>query len=158
MEFSFKHVSGVLLMVMICSIALFVVKQQRYTQGEEVKKRSNVTYVDYEETLNRKGVQVQDVDKPKVKQFIYHMRKGNYGSFSYDSLIQAQDNQGNAITNKNNMLFSGHIDGSLIGVNIIHCTIFDNSGNYLRYKVAVIIEGEGSSSTIIHHAQEGMLV
>lgn len=158
MDFSFKQVAAVMLSALMFSFALFTITKELHQQGTITKEKTNTNYIDYETQLNTQGVVVNTAFKPQYEETIFHMRKGEYSAFSYHTLIHVIDFQGVKIENVKDVFIDGKIDGKTNGVNILYCTVFDPKGNYLRYKIAVIIEGNDSINTNITTYEEGKLI
>ena len=158
MDWSFKQVAGVLIAVVCFSVAFLGLQENLKKQGENANAHTKVAYINSEDIVNDGGVVADKSKKPKVIQDIFHMRKGNYEKFDYQTLIFAEKYDGTAI--EKDCVFDYHekIDGSKVGVNILYYTVYDNQSNFVQYKVAVIVEGTEDINTAITNYEEGKLL
>lgn len=120
------------------------------SQKQFAENLSQVKNVDNSLIMKENGLSAETNKKPIIEKRIFHMKKGNYSSFDYYSLINAKKYDYTNI-NQNLIYYSGTINGNKDGVNILYYTIFDNEGNYTNCKIAVIIEGSESNDMILNY-------
>lgn len=120
------------------------------SQKQFAENYSQVKYVDNSTVLKNNGLQVDINKKPIIEKRIFHMKKGNYSDFDYYSLINPKK-YNNTNINQNLINYSGVINGNEDGVNILYYTIFDDVGNYINCRIAVIIEGSESNDMILNY-------